>query len=222
MNLRGVLSKPKINKSSLFLTLFTVVMGVFIVFDYTQRANKQKEYKNADSTYDGGSAQNYRKDNLEHRAGLNIEGTDTADKDKIIAQYLAEFEKNQPLAAVYSQEGFQLKREHKFEEAEEKFKKAIELNPLEYQPYLGLMEIYRFYMKDKAESIPSLLMAPLQYDPRNIIFLRALAQHYEGVENYVEARRWYGKIIEFYPTDAPAQQKFDEMEGYLQYRRSWQ
>ena len=222
MKLRGVLSKLKISRSSLFLTLFTVLMGSFIVFDYTQRVNTQKTYKNTDSTYQGSSSENYRRDNLEHRATLITGSNEAVDKDTIIAEYLAEFAKNQPEAAVYSQEGFQLKRERKFEEAEEKFKKAIELNPLEYQPYLGLMEIYRFYIKDKAESIPRLLMTPLQYDPRNVIFLRALAQHYESVENYTEAKRWYGKIIEFYPTDAPAQQKFDEMEGYLQvYRRSY-
>src|SRR3989338_2168760 len=207
----------KIKKNVLIFMLFFITVFILIFIDYKSRFNKQSDYKNSDSAYE----YNYEK-NVEHLANLSAVNESEVDKEKIIAEYLAKFEKNQPEAAIYIQEGFRLKKERKFEEAEAKFKMAIELNPLEYQSYLGLTEIYRFYMKDKEESIPRLLMAPLQYEPKNIIFLRALAQYYESKNNYQEARKWYGKILEFYPGDAPAKQKFDEMEGYLQvYRRSY-
>lgn len=115
-------------------------------------------------------------------------------------------------ASGYADLGFELKKERRYEDAERIFKKAIELDPInEKQAYLGLAELYRFAYPEKEKETPKLFIEGLSHNPRDIILLRALAQYYERTGDRREALRFYGKIVEFYPNDIPAKQKFEEL-----------
>jgi tetratricopeptide (TPR) repeat protein len=117
-------------------------------------------------------------------------------------------------AQKYTELGFEFKKENRFEDAERAFLKAIELDPVhEKQAYLGLAEIYQFALKEKDHETPEIFMKGLLHDPKDIILLRALAQYFERVENFSQSRYWYGKITEYYPNDAPAKQKLQQV-GY--------
>jgi len=115
-------------------------------------------------------------------------------------------------ATAYSELGFDFRDEQQTHDAERAFKLAIELDPKsQKQAYLGLAELYQFYIPEKDTETPEILRFGLLHDPRDIILLRALAQYYERVGNIGEARHWYGQIVEFYPQDAPARQKIDSL-----------
>ena len=117
-------------------------------------------------------------------------------------------------AQKYTEVGFEFKKENRFEDAERAFLKAIELDPMhEKQAYLGLAEVYRFGLKEKDSKTPELLMKGLLQDAKDPILLRALAQYFERVENFSQARYWYGRITEYYPNDIPAKQKLESV-GY--------
>lgn len=114
---------------------------------------------------------------------------------------------------AYTSVGFDLvKKENKPEDAERAFLRAIELDPKsQKQAYLGLAELYRFYMPEKDSEIPGILRSGLLYDPQDIILLRALAQYYERTKDIEQARHWYGTILHYYPQDVPAKQKIEEL-----------
>ncbi|MBI2462780.1 MAG: hypothetical protein HYV65_00915 [Candidatus Spechtbacteria bacterium] len=115
---------------------------------------------------------------------------------------------------AYEKTGFDLKKENKSEDAERAFLRAIEFDPKnQKQAYLGLAELYRFYMPEKYFKTPELLRSGLSYDPQDIILLRALAQYYERTKDISNARYWYGQIINYYPNDIPAKQKIEELGG---------
>lgn len=117
-------------------------------------------------------------------------------------------------AQKYTEIGFEFKNENRFQDAERAFLKAIELDPIhEKQAYLGIGEIYRFALKEKDIKTPELFMKGLSFDSKDIVLMRALAQYFERVGSFSQSRYWYGKITEYYPNDAPAKQKLQEV-GY--------
>lgn len=115
-------------------------------------------------------------------------------------------------ATGYSDLGFNFRDEQQAKNAERAFKLAIEMDPkTQKQAYLGLAELYQFYIPEKDGETPGILRQGLLYDPQDVILLRALAQYYERVGNIGEARHWYGQIVQFYPQDVPAKQKLDSL-----------
>ena len=117
-------------------------------------------------------------------------------------------------ADAYTNVGTDLKQELKPRDAERAFKLAIELDPKgQEQAYLGLAELYRFYMPEKDGETPAILRSGLLYEPQDIILLRALAQYYERTGDIGQARHWYGKIVDYYPGDVPAKRKIEELGG---------
>ena len=117
-------------------------------------------------------------------------------------------------ADAYTNVGTDLKQELKPRDAERAFKLAIELDPKgQEQAYLGLAELYRFYMPEKDGESPGILRSGILYEPQDIILLRALAQYYERTGDIGQARHWYGKIVDYYPGDVPAKRKIEELGG---------